>query len=315
MSTTLYYASDVHGSEILWRKFLGAAKYYDAEVLVMGGDIAGKGVVPVVDDDAGYRVEQITGDRLLRESELPEVERRVRDLGLYPYRIRREELEGMYADERAVGDVFAKVMRDTLADWLRLAEERLAGRGIRLYVMIGNDDDESLREVIAASPIAVDPEDQVIEIGEGFRMFSCGWANPTPWHTPREMPEDLLEQHLEAHLTDLEDPSRAIFNFHAPPYGSGLDQAPVLDATLKPVVSGGAVTVAAVGSKAVRAVIERHQPALGLHGHIHESRGIARIGRSICINTGSAYSEGVLHGAIVTLDARKGVKRHILATG
>jgi uncharacterized protein len=315
MSTTLYYASDVHGSEILWRKFLGAAKYYDAEVLVMGGDITGKGIVPVVGDAAGYRVQQITGEKLLTESELPEVERRVRDLGLYPYRIRRQDLDGMYSDERAVGDVFARVMRDTLAEWLRLAEERLTGRGVRLYVMIGNDDDESLREVIEASPLAVDPEDRVVEIGEGFSMFSCGWTNPTPWHTPREMPEDQLESHLEAHLVDLADPERAIFNFHAPPYGSGLDQAPVLDETLKPVVSGGAVTVAAVGSKAVRAVIERHRPALGLHGHIHESRGIATIGPTICINTGSAYSEGVLHGAIVTLDRKKGVKQHVLASG
>ena len=315
MSTTLYFASDVHGSEILWRKFLGAAKYYEAEVLVMGGDIAGKGVVPVVGDHGGFRVEQITGERLLTESELPEVERKIRDLGLYPYRIRKEELDGMYSDERAVGGVFARVMRDTLVGWLRLAEERLAGTGVRLYVMIGNDDDESLREVIAASPIAIDPEDQVIDIGDGFSLFSCGWANPTPWHTPREMPDDLLEHHLEDHLVDLDDPARAIFNFHAPPYGSGLDQAPVLDARLKPVVSGGAVTVTAVGSKAVRAVIERHQPALGLHGHIHESRGIAKIGHTICINTGSAYAEGVLHGAIITLDRKKGVRQHLLASG
>ncbi len=132
---------------------------------------------------------------------------------------------------------------------------------------------------------------------------------------PREMPDDLLEHHLEDHLVDLEDPARAIFNVHAPPYGSGLDQAPVLDARPKPVVSGGAVTVTAVGSKAVRAVIERHQPALGLHGHIHESRGIAKIGHTICINTGSAYADGVLHGAIITLDRKKGVRQHLMASG
>lgn len=315
MSTTLYYASDVHGSEVLWKKFVNAGRFYGAQVLVMGGDITGKGVVPVVDTGHGVRVEEITGDRLLSSDELPAVEKRVRDIGFYPYRLTEEELAAVYESSEAIDRVFARVMRDTLADWLALAEERLAGSGIRLYVMIGNDDDVSLREVIAASPVAIDPEDQVVDVGEGFSMYSCGWANPTPWHTPREMPDDEFEAHLEAHLAGLDDPSHAIFNFHAPPYGTALDQAPLLDATLKPVVRGGAVTVTSVGSRAVRAVIERRQPALGLHGHIHESRGVARIGRTICINTGSEYAEGVLHGALVVLDRKRGVRSHTMTSG
>ncbi len=315
MSMTLYYASDVHGSEVLWKKFVNAGKYYEAQVLVMGGDITGKGVVPIVDTGHGVRVEEITGRRLLDDDEVPAVEKRVRDIGFYPYRIAEDDLAAVYASDEAVQQVFSRVMRDTLASWLALAEERLAGTGIRLYVMIGNDDDVSLRDVLAASPPVIDPEDVVVDVGEGFSMYSCGWANPTPWSTPREMPEDEFERHLEAHLEDLADPSRAIFNFHAPPYGTALDQAPQLDDTLKPVVSGGTLTMTSVGSKAVRAVIERHQPALTLHGHIHESRGIARLGRTICINTGSEYAEGVLHGAIVVLDRKKGVRSHTMASG
>jgi uncharacterized protein len=315
VSTTLYYASDVHGSDVLWRKFVNAAAYYDAQVLVMGGDITGKGVVPIVDTGRGFRVQEITGDRLLDEDDLPPVEKRIRDIGFYPYRIAEDDLDAVYRSAQAVDEVFSEVMRDTLARWLRLAEERLAGSGVRLYVMIGNDDDVTLRGVIAASPLAVDPEDIVVDVGEGFSMYSCGWANPTPWNTPREMPEDEFERHLEAHLAGLSDPERAIFNFHAPPHGTGLDQAPLLDDTLKPVVKAGTLTMTAVGSTAVRAVIERHQPALSLHGHIHESRGIARLGRTICLNTGSEYSEGVLHGAIVTLDKKKGVRSHTLASG
>lgn len=315
MSTVLYYASDIHGSDVLWRKFINAGKYYDAQVLVMGGDITGKAVVPVVDTGSGYRVQEVTGGQLLDEDALPAVEKRVRDMGFYPYRLREDELEAIYADEAAVDEVFAKVMRDSLAAWLQLAEMRLAGTGTRLYVMIGNDDDVTLREVIAASEVAVDPEDQVVEIGEGFTMYSCGWTNRTPWNTPREMPEDEFEVHLEEHLVGLERPERAVFNFHCPPYGTGLDRAPLLDDTLKPVVRAGAVEITSVGSTAVRHVIERHQPALGLHGHIHESRGVAKVGKTLCINTGSEYAEGVLHGALITLDAKKGVRHHTLASG
>jgi uncharacterized protein len=315
VSLTLYYASDVHGSDVLWRKFVNAAKFYEAQVLVMGGDITGKGVVPVVDTGNGWRVEQVAGKELLDEEHLPAVEKRVRDTGFYPYRIKEEDLEAVYASDEAVEEVFATVMHDTLAGWLRLAEERLAGTGVQLYVMIGNDDLVTLRDVIAASSVAVDPEDRPVEIGEGFTMYSCGWANTTPWNTPREMGEDEFEAHLEEHVAGMDDADHAIFNFHCPPFASGLDRAPRLDETLKPVVRAGGVEIIDVGSTAVRHVIERHQPALGLHGHIHESRGVARIGRTLCINTGSEYSEGVLHGALVTLDRKRGVQRHILASG
>lgn len=315
MSSILYYASDIHGSDVLWRKFLNAGKFYEADVLVMGGDITGKAVVPIVDTGHGFRVEQITGKQLVDEAQLPEIEKRIRDIGFYPYRIPEADLEAVSTSESAVEDVFRQVMRDSVARWMRLAEERLAGTDIKLFVMIGNDDDTSLRDVIAASSVVVDPEDKVVDVGEGFTMYSCGWANPTPWNTPREMPDDEFEVHLEQHLVGLDRPERAIFNFHAPPYGTGLDRAPVLDANLKPVVSGGQIQMDFVGSHAVRAVIERHQPALGLHGHIHEARAVAKLGKTLCINTGSAYAEGVLHGALVTIDSKKGVKQHLLASG
>jgi hypothetical protein len=61
-----------------------------------------------------------------------------------------------------------------------------------------------------------------------------------------------------------------------------------------------------VGSTSVRTAIERVQPLLGLHGrHIHESRGAVPIGRTLALNPGSSYEEGVLQGALVTLDPKK----------
>lgn len=315
MSTTLFYASDIHGSDVLWHKFINAGKFYQAQVLVMGGDITGKAVVPIVDTSHGFIVEQVTGQELLDDSQLPEIEKRVRDLGFYPYRIAEADLEAVSTSETAVDEIFREVMHESVAHWMSLAEERLTGTGIRLFVMIGNDDADSLRDVVAASNVAVDPEDKVVDIGEDFQMYSCGWANPTPWNTPRELPDDDFEQHLEQHLVDLDRPERAIFNFHAPPYGTGLDLAVKVDADLKPVVSGGQVQMDSAGSRAVRAVIERHQPALTLHGHIHESRGITKLGKTLCANAGSDYSSGSLQGVLVTLDKKKGVRGRHLTRG
>jgi Icc-related predicted phosphoesterase len=76
---------------------------------------------------------------------------------------------------------------------------------------------------------------------------------------------------------------------------------------------GGEVT-GPVGSTAVRAAIEEHQPLLSLHGHIHESGGAVRIGRTLAINAGSEYGEGVLRGVLVTVGGGK-VLRYQATTG
>jgi Icc-related predicted phosphoesterase len=276
----------------------------------MGGDIAGKAVVPIVREDGGFRAAEIEGERVFGEEELPAVEKRIRDLGFYPLQLSEDEVER--AD---VNDVFARAMADGLEAWLRLAEERLDGTGIRIFVMLGNDDEPALRDVLARSPLVVDPEDVPVELGEDFRMVSCGHANPTPWNSPRELPEDELERHLEQLIAQVEDPHRAVFNLHVPPIRTSLDKAPELDETLKPVVRGGSVQIVSVGSQAVRNVIERYQPPLALHGHIHESRGVAKVGKTICINPGSEYTEGVLHGALVALDRKKGLRNYQLVSG
>ncbi len=315
MSLTLFYASDIHGSDVLWRKFVNAGRFYGADVLVMGGDITGKAVVPIVRRDGGFVARQVAGERVHGEDELPALERRIRDQGFYPYRMSAEELERTHGDPQAVERLFRDAMRDSLAAWLALAEERLAGSGIALYVMLGNDDLPELAEVIEASAAAVNPEDRVLELGDGFTLLSNGWANPTPWDSPRELPEPELEARLDALAGQVPDPARCVFNLHVPPAGTAIDQAPVLDDQLKPVVRGGAVQMGAAGSRAVRNVIERHQPPVALNGHIHESRGVVKVGRTVCINPGSEYGEGVLHGALVALDRKKGLKAYQLTSG
>ena len=315
MSLTLYYASDIHGSDLLWRKFVNAGRFYEADVLVMGGDITGKAVAPIVRENNGFRATEIAGERVFDDEELPALEKRVRDLGFYPLVTTPEELAAAQKDEGAVTTFFYDAMAGSLERWLALAEERLAGTEIRLYVMLGNDDEPRLRDVLASSPLGVDPEDATIDLGEGWQMFSCGHANPTPWNSPRELPENELETHLEELVAGADEMSRTAFNFHVPPIRTAIDRAPALDDSLKPIVRGGTVTMTAAGSQAVRNVIERHQPPLGLHGHIHESRGAVKVGKTLCINPGSEYAEGVLHGAIVELDRKKGLRNYQLVSG
>jgi hypothetical protein len=115
-------------------------------------------------------------------------------------------------------------------------------------------------------------------------------------------------------LKDAPDFRRTIFNFHAPPYGSNLDEAPALDAEMKFIAGGRAMR--AVGSKAVRDSIMEYQPLMSLHGHIHESKGGVRLGQTLAVNPGSAYEEGVLQAAIIELDPKKAkVKNYILVNG
>jgi hypothetical protein len=155
-------------------------------------------------------------------------------------------------------------------------------------------------------------EGRVIEIDEHHEMISSGWSNFTPWHTFREEEEDQLRRRYEAMIAQLRDVKNSVFNLHAPPYGSTLDDAPELTEDLRPRYAGRSLVP--VGSRAVRAVVDEYQPLLGLFGHIHEGKGTIRLGRTLCINPGSMYEQGRLMGALVNL-ARNKVKSYMLTTG
>jgi Icc-related predicted phosphoesterase len=204
-------------------------------------------------------------------------------------------------------------MLGTVERWMEMADERLAGSGIRVFVCPGNDDQLEVDDVIAQAKTVELGEGRVVDI-DGFQLASTGWANRTPWDTYREEDEPVLLERLEnvcAQVTAI--PERTIFSMHCPPYGTGLDDAPQLTAEMD-LKDAGRSTVP-VGSTAVREVIEEHQPALSLHGHIHEARGTKRLGRTLCINPGSSYEQGQLLGAVVDLDGKKKVKKFVLTSG
>jgi uncharacterized protein len=311
----LYYAGDIHGSEKCWRKFLNAADFYDADVLVLGGDLTGKALVPIVERRPGEWAAHVLGrDEVVRsEEQVAELEKRVRFNGFYPYRCSEDEYRRLDADPEHRERVVTEVMRRELERWLALADEKLAGTAVRCLVMPGNDDEFEIDPILARAERVENPDGRVLRV-DAYQLLSSAWANPTPWDSPRELPEEELEAKLEELAARLEPDAPAIFNLHCPPYDSGLDRAPQLTDDLRVVTKGGEQVIVPVGSRAVRAVIERHQPLLGLHGHIHESRNAATIGRTLCLNPGSVYSEGVIDGVVVELDGDR-ILRHQFVQG
>jgi uncharacterized protein len=314
-STRLYYASDIHGTETLWRKFLGAAAAYRARVIVMGGDVAGKVVVPLCEHPEGYEIELFGRRELLRdERQAQDAERRIRANGMYPYRMSAEEVQRVAAlGEQERERWFAQVMLETFERWLALAEERLSDSGVRCFLMPGNDDPPGIDEALARARRVEACEERIVEF-DGHEMISLGYSNITPFHSPRELDEAELYRRVERLADQLRDPRSAIFNLHVPPYDSTLDTAAELDENLTVVTVGGEPKRIPVGSTAVRELIERYRPLLSLHGHVHESPGATRIGRTLCINPGSAYHTGRIAGCLINLDG-EGRARHQFVTG
>jgi uncharacterized protein len=303
--TRMFYCTDLHGSEICFRKFLSAGKAYEADVLLMGGDCTGKMVIPIIDQGSGaYFCSWSGGDVTIRDEQaLAELETQIKNNGLYPVRMTADERAAYAADPARLKGLFERVMVDTLTEWMALAEQRLGDSGRRVIVTPGNDDELSVDAVIEASPFVEAAEGKIARIGDRHEMLSLGWANETPWDTPRECPEGELAAKIAALADQIEDMDNAIFNIHVPPYGTGLDSAPELeDATT--VKRGGGI-MKAVGSTAVRDAILEYQPLLSLHGHIHESRGSQKLGRTLAINPGSTYNDWSLQGVIVDLDDKQ----------
>ena len=315
----IFFATDIHGSDICWRKFLNAGKFYEADVLVLGGDMTGKALVPIVALDGGrYKATLLQQEFFLdNEEEVADMERRVKSRGYYPFRATAEQLAEFEADPAKVDAFFNQQMLDVVEQWMALADERLANGGPRCFVCPGNDDGLEVDAVVQQSKCVELAEGRVVDLGDDFAMISTGWSNVTPWNTHREASEEELAQKIEQMATMLaqqkRDMRRVLFNFHCPPYGSNLDEAPEIDADLNVMEAGRSMVP--VGSTAVRDAILKHQPLVSLHGHIHEGKGTARLGKTLAINAGSLYEQGVLQGAILNLDRRKGLKSYLLTTG
>jgi Icc-related predicted phosphoesterase len=282
---------------------------YKADVALMAGDLTGKAIVPIVRRDGRYTTELFGVHRSAAgDEELAALERDIADVGYYSFVTTAEEADRLSDDEAARHELLERLMRERVEAWMRLATERLADGAAPLYLIPGNDDDFAIDAVLDEPGFApVNADGKVLDLPGGLQLLASGWSNHTPWQTPREESEEALFERLDALARQVKDPRRAIFMIHVPPHDSGLDTAPLLDENLRPTVSAGDVLRGPVGSTAVRRIIEQHQPVLAVHGHIHESGGEKRIGRTLCINPGSEANHGILRGWLVDI-GRKGIE-------
>jgi uncharacterized protein len=314
---TVFFASDLHGSLVCFKKFVAAAKFYGADTLLLGGDISAKIVVPVVSAGKQRYVAQFHGhSEKLDDSTVEDFEERAANSGLYTERMEPDEYQH-YADHPdAVEQLFDRVMRRTVQRWLEYAKDKLDGSPVVIYNAPGNDDPLAVDEVLQTHGDGRlrFVEGEIVELAPGMEMLSTGYTNVTPWETHREYSEDQIREHLKSMTDRLEHPETAIFNIHVPPHNSRLDTAPLLGQDLKVKTAAGQQMTAPVGSVAVREAIEDVQPLLALHGHIHESGGSVTIGRTTAINVGSEYGEGILRGVLLTVGDGK-LLRHQAVSG
>lgn len=305
--TKFLFSTDLHGSETVWRKFLNAAKYFDLDALVLSGDMTGKLLIPIVERPDGKYDASLYGEPyVFTEEELPEFEKKCRMITYIPYRTCAEEVERIADDDQYKEDLFERMECEIVKHWLTLIPDRVPST-CKVVISPGNDDKLSVDDVIRADSNSqvVFGEQEVIDLDGEHEVLCFGWSNPSPFDSPRECSEEELEERLEQTVAKVKNLETAVFCIHVPPYNTFIDQAPMLDDDLSLSVRGGHTHMIPVGSTAVRKIIEKYQPLLGLHGHIHESPGRVKLGRTECLNPGSEYAEGILKGFLVEIDGPK----------
>jgi uncharacterized protein len=313
----IFFVSDLHGSEVCFRKFLNSAPVYKPDLLIYGGDIMGKILQPIFREESGAFRWFPSGDRpeTFPADRLPEIERKIADQGRYSLLTTPEEWEQRRKDPEALERYCREIGKERVRAWLRLVGERLLPKKLPVVMNVGNDDTDGILEILRKEgpPNLLVPEGQVVSAGP-YEVYGCGYANMTPWHCPRDLEEPELEKFLERTSGQIGRSQRMILDIHAPPVGTTLDLAPELDANLKPKTVSGQMLLTHVGSPSVRALIESTHPVVSLHGHIHESMGLDSVGGTPVFNPGSVYFSGTLQGLILDLDGRE-VVDHMFVTG
>jgi Icc-related predicted phosphoesterase len=306
MALTRYlFATDMHASDLAFRKFISVALQYKVDVAVTD-ELTGKFIIPAVKQNDGtvrfmFRDETVTAHS---DAERKVEEAKAGNVGNYVYYCTPEEYEEIKTKgEEAFGELFNKLVTERLRNWMKLAEEKLRGKVNTVIMMPGNDDESYIDNVLAESEWIVNPEGKVMTL-LGNEIFATGLTNMTPWKCPRDVEEGVLEKYLENLTSQVKDWKHAIAITHCPPYDTKIDKAPKLDDKFKVVYSGGAPVMIPVGSTSIRKMIEKYQPLLWLHGHIHEGKGIDHIGRTT-LNSGSEYYKGLLSAALVNLEDDK----------
>jgi Icc-related predicted phosphoesterase len=312
---TFFYTSDLHGSDLCFKKALDATVHYKAQALLIGGDLAGKSLTMVIKKTNGTYEALVAGkkERAKSGKELEAIREAIANSGSYSVILSEEEFECTVNDKDWHDEQILSLITKRLQQWLWLAELKLKHRDIRLIIISGNDDAWSLDRAIRHSSFAEDPEYQSVVFGDHEVLGESGGNLPSPFLCPRDMEEEELEERIRKKLAAIKDVGRAIFMLHIPPYNSTLDLAYELDRDLRIKTEGTSFLQQSVGSKAVRKIIEEQRPLIALHGHIHESPGTVQIGRTLCFNPGSDHHHGLMRGFLISVD-RDQVTSHATIT-
>ena len=299
----ILYGSDFHGSDIVFRKFIGSGLQYKANVLIVGGDVTGKAMIPLINQGGDRYIANLFGNELnaTNPDELDKAKKSISNVGFYPIVLEKDEAAELESDPDKMSTRFEHEMCNRVREWMTLAEEKLVPKNISMYFMAGNDDLVSIDETLAEFEHVRNPDMQHFELEGGYELVGNSNANMTPWTCARDIEEEDLKKKLDILASMIQNPDRTIAVLHVPPYGSSLDTCPELDENLKIITRGGQVVMKSAGSTAVKDFIEKVQPMLTLHGHIHESPGHVRNGRTLSINAGSEYAEGIMKAAIINL--------------
>jgi len=311
--TKIFFACDAHGSVPVLRKMVKVHETYNCDIVMMCGDLTGKAVVPIVEEKPGLWWSAPWGKRETYKSQeaVDQIKKTYEKRGFYWFLTTPTELADLEKNRDKVNELFLKLMLDRMQDWVRLIEETVPS-DVRVIVSPGNDDSFAIDDIIRASSRIVYPIGTAVNLDGDHSMVSCEWVNSTPWKTPRECPDEELKLKLQVEFDRVGSRENLICNFHAPPYGTQIDLAPKIDEKLRVKVRFGRPDMVPVGSRSVRELFEKYQPLLGLHGHIHESAGVEYIGRTLCINPGSAYMQGMVNAFVMDLPKKQGDKVEVL---
>ena len=306
----LFFVTDLHGSELCFRKFISAISIYNADVAIALGDLAGKMVVPVFDNGNGtYDVNFLAQDiHLNNKTELDQQLVKINNIGFYPFMTDKKEADHLRSNQNEVMTIFHRLINERMQHWIELADEKLKDSKATIFMAPGNDDPMEMDAILESSKVMKSAAMKNLDV-LGYEMITIAHTSPTPWDTPREWSEEEMTKNIDKLAGTIKNMERAIFNFHDPPYGTMLDYAP----KLKDMRQSAGETEH-VGSTAVSDAIKKYQPFLGLHGHIHESRAAQKIGRTFCVNPGSEYGEGILRGVLLTLADTK-MKSYVFTSG
>lgn len=313
----IWFVTDIHGSNKCFEKFLNLVNHSNKpNVLVIGGDITGKHIVPIVQDRNSNLFVPIRGERAkFPSAEIANIKKRFSDVGYYPYECTEQQYDNLKS-ESVFRTVFDHLVKQRMSEWVAQADRKLPPPDIcRVLINAGNDDPLYIDEILDRSKRLTRPEGKVVDLPCGLQMLSTGYSNTTPWHCPRDVDDNDLARRIKSMASQVtsNDFRKVIFNFHCPPFGTALDVADKIDPiTFQKLASLKGAAKEHVGSKAVRDSIEKLQPTLSLHGHIHEVRAKERLGNTLCINPGTDFRNGNLQAFFAVINASGEIEFEIL---